>query len=482
MIRSKPIAKMLGILMLILSAFMATSNLWSLYYREQSTIIGILRANSILVMVAIAFYFYGRSFKGLISRKEALIVVGFGWFLAGALGSLPYLFCGVFDSFTDAFFETVSGFTTTGSTVLSDIESVPKGILFWRSLTQWLGGMGIIVLFVAVLPHLGFSGKVLFKHEIPGPLPENLRPRIKETARALWKIYLGFSAAETMLLMLGGMNLFDALCHTFSTMSTGGYSTKNASIGHFNSEYIELIVIIFMFIAGVNFSLYYSSFKGNIKIFARDIEFRVYFCILAVSILFLMLDIHHIHSGVWESLRYGAFQAVAIATTTGFGTDNFNLYPDASRILLVVLMFIGGCAGSTGGGMKVFRVIVLVKLAKREIIKIFHPNRVIQIRIGGVVLDDALVSLIGGYFIIFILIFVLGSLFMSLLGLDIITASSSVIATLSNIGPGLEKVGSIENYAFIPDMGKLFLSLCMVLGRLELFAIMVLFIPDFWRK
>jgi trk system potassium uptake protein TrkH len=313
---------------------------------------------------------------------------------------------------------------------------------------------------------------------------QGLTPRIAETAVILWKIYILLSVIETVLLVLSGMNLFDSLCHTFATMATGGFSTKNASVGHFGSLPIDLIVIVFMFLAGTNFALHYRLLKGERLCHFRDAEWKAYVGILLFSVLIISghLWVHQVYAGIGETVRRGAFQVVSIMTTTGFTTADFNQWPPGAKGLLVVLMFIGGCAGSTGGGMKVIRIVVLLKIARFHLEKIYSPRTIRKVRLGGVVVEDEVVLATLGFFFIFILIFVIGSLVISAMGLDLVTSVSAVAATLNNIGPGLEKVGAIEHYAHLPAIAKIVLSLCMAIGRLELFSILILFVPMFWQR
>ena len=415
-------------------------------------------------------------------RREALAVVGLGWLLIGVFGALPFYLGNAFASFVDAYFETVSGFTTTGATVFTDIETVPNSLLLWRMTTHWLGGMGIIVLFVAIFPQLGVGAKQMFRSEVPGPITEGLRPKIKETALALWRIYALLTLLATVLLMLCGMSFFEALCHAFATLATGGYSTKNASIGHYDSVAVDVVITVFMFLAGINFTLYYLVMRGRFQAFWRNGEFRVYLAITVVVSLLIALDIHDRHGEFLQALRYASFQTVAILTTTGFGTDNFDAYPPFSKLLLVCLMFVGGCAGSTAGGMKISRLMVVFKVAYQETYRVFRPQVRMSVRIGRSVINEEIVRSILVFFSSFVALFALGSVFMAALGLDIVTASTSVAACLGNIGPGLARVGALENYAHIPAIGKVFLSFCMMLGRLELGTLLVLLVPDFWRR
>ncbi|HPN35665.1 MAG TPA: TrkH family potassium uptake protein [bacterium] len=415
--------------------------------------------------------------------REGFAIVVFGWTALAFFGALPFVMSGAIPSYTDAFFETMSGFSTTGATILRDIEALPHGLLFWRSMTHWLGGMGIVVLSLAILPLLGVGGMQLYKAEVPGPTKDRLSPRIAETAKILWGVYLLLSVVETVLLMFGGMSLFDALCHTFGTMATGGFSTKNASIAHYNSLYLELVIMLFMFLAGTNFSLHYRFLRGKRDAYHMDREFRFYLIFTLVCIMVVTFIVFFSRSsGIGASLRSAAFQVVSIMTTTGFGSDDFELWNPAGQLIMVFLMFIGGCAGSTGGSIKIIRIMLVLKHGVTEVKKLLHPNAFIPVRLGGRVVPPDVVTNILAFFIIYILIFIAGSVCMALLGLDSISACSSVAATLGNVGPGLGMVGPADNYAQVPVIGKWLLSLLMLLGRLELYTVIVIFIPDFWKK
>lgn len=415
--------------------------------------------------------------------REGFAIVTFGWLGFSLFGSLPYLFSGAIPSLTDAFFETISGFTTTGGTILTDIEALPHGILFWRSLTHWLGGMGIIVLSLAILPFLGVGGMQLFKAEVPGPVADKLTPRVTETAKILWGVYMLLTAVETILLMFGGMTLFDALCHTFGTMATGGYSTRNASIGAYDSAYIDYVIAFFMFLAGANFSLHYRFLRGNWKAYWEDREFLVYLGIIGFVTLLIGIDVWwNIYGNVSESFRHALFQVISIQTTTGYGTADYEQWSYSSHFLLFVLMFVGGCAGSTGGGMKVMRLYLLFKFSVSEFTRLLHPNAVVPVRMRKIAIPRDVITNILGFFVLYIFLFGCGVFLMTVLGLELVTAFGAVAATLGNIGPGLADVGPTDNYAFIPPAGKWILSFFMLMGRLEIFTVLVLFSPAFWKK
>lgn len=435
----------------------------------------------------VLIYFLLRNHKEEIRKREGFSIVTFTWIIASAIGALPFVFSGSIPSYIDAFFETMSGFTTTGASILQNVEVLPKGILFWRSFTQWLGGMGIIVLFIAVLPFLGVGGRQLYSSEVPGPTPEGLKPRIKQTARLLWLFYVGLSAIEALLLYLFGMSFFDALCHTFTTMATGGFSTKNGSIGHFQSPAIQLTVTFFMLCAGTNFVLYYRAFKNSPKCFRKDSEFRFYITAIVISFIMIFAFLFIFdpnYNKLGQSALDSSFQVVSILTTTGFSTTDFDHWMGFPRFFLFLLMFVGACAGSTGGSIKIIRLMVMIKHAHREIYHAFRPHVVKSLKLGRQVVPDPVVSAITGFILIYIISFALLSLLMLVIEpkMDFTTAITAVAANIGNIGPGLGGVGPAENYHFISPFGKLVLSFCMLLGRLELFTVLVLFSPTFWRK
>lgn len=485
------IAQNLGLLLMLLAACMATSLFWTIgiVYDEPSTTTAFLWSSVITAGAGVASWLWGRhDSDGTIHRSEAILMVAVAWLLLGVFGGLPYIFDGAVTNPADAYFEAISGFTTTGSTILVDIAGQSRGLHWWRSLTHWLGGLGIVVLFVALFPQLGIGGKFLFKSEVPGPITEGLKPKIRQTGAILWVIYSAFTLLTFLTLwLLCDMTVHDAACHAMATMSTGGFSTQNGSVADYDSALVDYVITAFMIIAGVNFGLYYSVWRGRWKDFVRDRELHVYLGIIVVATLIVTLDIWHTeplakHGTLTEAFRFASFQVVAVVTSTGFGTDNFDAYPSLSRLLLVILMFVGGMAGSTAGGMKVIRFVVIFKAIYVEIYRVFRPQVVAATRVGRAVIPPQTVSAILGFFAIGMLTFAAASLYMAFLGLDIVTATTSVAATLFNIGPGLARVGSIENFAFIPTSGKLVLSFCMILGRLEFLTILVLLLPEFWRR
>ncbi|MDP8266897.1 MAG: TrkH family potassium uptake protein [Candidatus Aceula meridiana] len=416
-----------------------------------------------------------------LNAKDGLAVVGLSWIVLSLFGALPFFLSGSVASFTDAIFETASGFTTTGATIITNIEGLPLGLLFWRSLTHWLGGMGIIVLYLALLPILGQGAFRLYKAEAPGPTAERVQPRVKETAKALWGVYFTLSLLETLLLKVGGLSWFDSLCHTFGTMATGGFSTRTESIGAF-SPYVQWVVIVFMFLAGTNFILHYQALKGKAKAFLRSEEFRWYFLIL-LSLIAVTTFVLKMQVDATIPVRTAAFQVVSIMTTTGYVTADFDLWPNVLRIALVVAMFIGGCAGSTGGGIKVIRIFITIKVAIKSIVHAIFPNSVIPIKVDEDPVPPKIVLGVLSYVVIFIFLFVFGALALAAIdGCDFATASSASIASLANIGPGLGMVGATQSYAWFSLPSKWILTFLMLAGRLELYSILILFLPATWRK
>ncbi|MBW1677290.1 MAG: TrkH family potassium uptake protein [Deltaproteobacteria bacterium] len=474
---------LVGILTFFLGLTMVFPLLFGLYYQDKS-VVPLLKSMAVTLGSGLVLYLVFRSARGeIMSHREGMGVVAIGWTAAGLFGALPYYWGGVFNTFADAFFESISGFTTTGASVLMNIEAVPRGFLFWRSLTHWLGGMGIIVLSLAILPLLGVGGMQLYKAEVPGPVPDKLKPRIRDTAMVLWKVYLLFSAAEALLFVLGGMDLFDALCHTFGTMATGGFSTRNVSIGSYHSPYIDTVVIIFMLFAGINFSLHYQCLKGDLRVFWRNPEFRFFIGAVVIFVLAVSFNVYHtVYHTCSEAIRFGAFQVISIITTTGYVTADFEKWPSLSQNILLFCMFLGASAGSTGGGMKCLRIMLLLKHSYKQLFCLIHPHAVTQVKLGGRPISNEVLHSIWGYFMLYLGLFILCSFLLAAMGVDVVTSFAAVAATIGNIGPGLGMVGPTDNYAHIPVLGKWLLILCMLLGRLEIYTVLVLFVPEFWRK
>lgn len=432
--------------------------------------------------------------------REGFAIVAAAWLVLSLIGALPYMFAGTLDSFTDAFFETMSGFTTTGATILGgvntpDIEELPNAFLFWRSVTHWLGGMGIIVLTLAILPILGVGGMQLFRAEVPGPSADKLTPRVRETARRLWIIYVGLTAVEVVLL-LPPMGLFDALNHAMSTMATGGFSTRSASVGGFGSVYVDWVIVVFMFMAGMNFALHFRLFTGRQLTVFRDTEFKVYAWITFVAVaiatiaiweptaLRFPMSVDHpqdVVTSLADSLRYAAFQVIAIITTTGFGTADYELWPPLGVAVIFLLFFSGGMAGSTAGGVKIMRHVLMFKNSFKEIKQLVHPQAMLPIRLNDQVVSQDVMRNVLSFIVLYIALIGLGTAAMAIVGMDLLTAFGSTMSCVGNIGPAFGSTGPAENYAHIPAGGKWVLSLLMMAGRLEIFTVLILFVPAFWR-
>jgi len=418
-----------------------------------------------------------------LNHRDGVAIVTLGWFAAGAVGALPFLFSGSITGFTNAYFESVSGFTTTGASILSDIEKLPMGLLMWRSIIQWLGGMGIIVLSIAILPFLGVGGMELYKAEIPSPVVDKLRPRISETAKLLWKVYILMTAVQVLLLLAGGMPFFDSVCHAFCTMPTGGFSPKNRSLAHYDSPYLDGVIIVFMLLAAINFSLHYRLLKGEAGIFGKDPECRVFLGLVGALILLVTIDLYgSVYPTLTSAFRYGAFQVSSMITTTGFVTADYDTWPYLSRVVLLLCMFLGGMAGSTAGGIKTVRLMMMAKHAYQEMFKIIHPHAVRAVKLGGKPIAGDILSGIWGFFFLYLALYGVATLILAGLGLDMISALSAVAACIFNVGPGLGSVGPTQNFLAVPFVGKWVLMGCMILGRLEIYTVIVLLMPEYWRK
>jgi trk system potassium uptake protein TrkH len=491
----KIIFHFLGLLLLFNGGFMLLATLISLIYQDGVSFQIFL--SGIVTLLIGAFVMVGtRNHRKEMNKREGYIVVAFGWIIMSLSGTLPYLITGALPTFTDAFFETISGYTTTGASVINDIEILPHGVLFWRSLTHWIGGMGIIVLAIAILPLLGIGGMQLFAAEAPGPGGDKLHPRITDTAKRLWYIYVGYTAAETILLQVAGMSFFDAINHALSTLSTGGFSTKNASLAHWNDRpVIQYIVMLFMFLAGTNFVLGYFAFKGKVQKAIKDEEFKLYFkfivafTVIATIIIYFRADVSQStvsHPMVWgefeSAFRHGMFQVLAIVTTTGFVSADYTAWTPFLTVFFFGLMFLGGSAGSTAGGVKVVRHLLLIKNGFLEFNRSLHPNAILPVRYNGKSVPKDIVFNILAFFILYMLLFIIGGLVFSMFQMDFQSAIGLSASSLGNVGPALGDFGPVNNYAALPALGKWWASFMMLLGRLELFTILILLTPFFWRK
>jgi len=487
------IIRIIGILLIIEGIFLLTALPFSIYYGDQPFQWALFDGEhdfwplliSALFTAGIGgllYFIAGRNVKKNLGKREGYIIVSSAWIIISIFGAIPFLLTGAISNYTDAFFETISGFTTTGASILPDIESMPKGLLFWRSMTHWIGGMGIIVLSLAILPFLGIGGMQLFMAEVPGPSPDKLHPRITATAKRLWGIYVILTVVETGFLILGGMNLFDGLCHAFGTMATGGFSTRNTSIAEF-SPYIQYVITIFMILAGTNFTLHYLALHGKLKDVWKNEEFKYYSFAILIATLIITLSLTFISNAHLEkAFRDSIFTVVSIITTTGFVTADYLIWPGVLWFFIFLLMFVGGSAGSTGGGIKVVRQLLLFKNSLLELKRLMHPHAVLPVRLNRRPVSQDIIFNILAFFLIYLIIFAIGTFVMSLMGLDFETAIGATAATIGNIGPGIGNVGPVDNYANIPVLGKWFLSFLMLLGRLELFTVLILFSPAFWKR
>jgi trk system potassium uptake protein TrkH len=435
--------------------------------------------------------------------REGFAIVALAWFVLALVGALPFVLGGVLESYTDAFFETISGFTTTGATILGgghtpEIEALPNAFLFWRSLAHWLGGMGIIVLTLAILPILGVGGMQLYKAEVPGPSADKLTPRVRETAKRLWLIYVGITVVE-VLLLLPAMSFFDAVNHAFATMATGGFSTENGSVGQYGSAYVDWVVTVFMIFAGMNFALHYRLLRGAAITVVRDTELQVYLGIILAATLLITLSLWEPtmallpnedpasagfegYTSLGEALRFAAFQASSIVTTTGFATADYEIWPPLAVGVLFALFFVGGMAGSTGGGVKVVRHVLLFKNSFKEIKQLIHPQAIMPLRLGDRVVPQGVMRNVLSFMVLYFGLVVFGTLVMGSLGMDLLSAFGATISCIGNIGPAFGSFGPAENYAHVPALGKWMLSLLMIAGRLEIFTVLILFVPAFWRR
>ncbi|MBC8413314.1 TrkH family potassium uptake protein [bacterium] len=477
------VLNMTGTMLLLTSCFMIFPLLVSAI-QKGSDLQAFLASFTTSIIAGLLLFFSTKKYlKREIKHREGFAIVTMTWLAMSLAGSLPYLFSGVTPTFTDAFFESIAGFTTTGSSVLTNLEDLPMGILLWRSLTQWMGGMGIIVFSLAILPMLGAGGMQLFKAEVPEIEVEKLKPRVIDMAKSLWYIYGGLTLILAGLLFVAGMGIFDAVCHALTTMATGGFSTKTASIAYFQSYYIDMIISAFMFMAGINFSLHFYALRGDFSRFTKSSEFKFYMGITLIAITAVTLNIMTADNlSLSEAFRYACFQVISIISTTGYATADYELWPALSQMLLIVLMFLGGMVGSTAGGMKQVRILLMLKQAYREMYHLIHPSAITALRLDKKHIEKETQGGIWGYLFLFILIMAAATIFMTALGLDLITAASTVLSSMSNVGPALGDAGPAENYSSLPDAGKWVLGLCMLMGRLEIYTVILLFTPMFWRK
>jgi len=486
----RTLLNILGALLSILGTTMVVPIFISLGYGE-SDLNGFLVSALMCIGVGFPVWLFTR-YSRTLTNRDGFAIVTFSWIITAIAGALPFYLSGAIPDITDAFFESMSGVTTTGATILGNpttlphlengIESLPHGILFWRSFLQWIGGMGIVVFYIAILPLLGVGGVQLFKAEALGPVADKITPRVRETAKILWMVYLGFTAVQILLLRINGMPWFDSICHSFTTMPTGGYSTKNASIGYYDSMAIQYIIIFFMFLAGINFSLHFHAIMGNMKSYFRDKEFLTYFGIIIV-VGFLIFSSISAGGNEWteKHFRDSLFQTVAILTGTGYCTADYELWTYFAQFMLLFMMFIGGMGGSTTGGMKIVRIMLLFKYAAKETRRMLHLKAIIPIRIGSRYIPEDVIRNTLGFFLFYISFFIVTTMVLTTMNIDLESAIGASASAIGNIGPSLGAFGPTDNYALLPAFGKWLLSFCMLLGRLEIFTVMVLFSRTFWK-
>lgn len=475
------VLRTLGMLLLCEAGAMLPSLAVAIYYRSGDikafavTILILIICGSLLVLIK-------PKVKEMYAR-DGFAIVGLGWLLISFFGAMPFYFSGAVSTAIDSFFESVSGFTTTGATILKQVENLPRGILFWRSFTHWVGGMGVLVLTLAILPSVGARTLHIMKAESPGPAPGKLVPRMGQTAKILYTIYSLLTTVLVIMLLAAGMPLYDSLIHALGTAGTGGFSIRNTSIGAYNNVYIDIIITVFMLVFGVNFSVYYLILKGNLKSALKNGELLLYLGITVMSTVFIAMNIHgSVFDSAGQSLRHAAFQVASVLTTTGYSTTDFNQWPEFSKMILFALMFVGGCAGSTAGGIKNIRILILAKTIKREMVKIVHPKAVHTIKVDGKTVDEETLSGVMTFYFAFMAIFIISVILVSIDGKDMVTTISSVATAIGNVGPGFGMVGPLGSFADYSVFSKLVLCFCMIVGRLEIFPVLLLLSPHFWKK
>lgn len=477
------IASVIGVLLMLCGGLMTLCLPVSIYYGSED-----LTAFIASIVITVVFGYILKlvnrnNLNKTIKKRDAYLIVGTSYYIICFFSALPYILSGAIPNLTNAYFETASGFTTTGATIMSNIEAMPKGILFWRSLTQWIGGMGIILLTVAILPYFGIGGMELFIAEVPGPTKDKLHPRIKETAKRLWIIYIGLTTVLAILLFIEGMGIYDAVNHALTTLATGGYSTKNASLGHWDSPLIQYTVTLFMFLAGVNFTLHYFALKMRFKDIFKNEEFRLYIILIVGFTLFVTgIIVLNLGKPLEQTFREVLFSVVSTISTTGFVTADFTAWMPIVTFVFFLLLFSGASAGSTSGGIKLIRWLMLIKNSRLEFKRILHPRAIIPVRFNGHVLDQQLIYNILAFFVTYIVIFASGSFLLALMNMDLLTSMSAAATCLGNIGPGIGSVGPMFNFEIIPPLGKWLLSILMIIGRLEIFTVLIITSPFFWSR
>ena len=482
MINFKTIIRIIGILLLLETVMFLVCSSVSFYYRE-SDMLDFWKAGGITAGIGLLLAALGKGGERQLTRRDGYVLVSFAWVAFSLFGMLPFYIGGYIPDIADAFFETMSGFSSTGATILDDIESLPHGILFWRSMTQWIGGLGIIMFTIAVLPIFGVSGLQVFAAEASGPTHDKVHPRIGITAKWIWSIYTGITTLLVCLLMLGGMDWFDSICHAFATTGTGGFSTKQASVAYYNSPYIEYVISIFMFISGINFTLVLLFVNRKFKKFIGNAELKFYFGSVVLFTAVIAIVLYYTSPmGMEESFRKSLFQVISLQTSTGFATDDYMQWTPVLWGLLTIIMLMGACAGSTTGGLKCIRMVILTKVSRNEFKHILHPNAILPVRINKQVISPSIVSTVLAFCFIYISIIVIDTLLMMAMGVGAEESMGCVISSIGNMGPGLGETGPAYSWNALPDAAKWLLSFLMLLGRLELFTVLLLFTPDFWKR
>ena len=477
----RAVSQIIGSLLFFLGAAMTLPLAISLVDGEEEAA-AFLVAGVATAVAGLVFRLIGKDEP--LTHRESFAVVALSWMMAALLGGLPFWLSGAFNGYVDAFFEAMSGVTTTGATVLANLETLPRGLLFWRAFLNWIGGMGFVVLSIAILPKLRIGGRELFEAEAPGVVHERLTPRIRQTAATLWGIYAGLTLLQAILLLFGGMNLFEAVAHAFTTVSTGGFSTRSLSVEGFQSAYLEYVILIFMTLGGVNFTLHYHVVRtGSLRHFWTSSEWRAYFALLVLGTLVVASDLAGRGvAGPADALRLAGFQVASITTTSGFTTADYDAWPALAKAVLFALMFVGGCAGSTSGGVKVVRHVLVAKHIHRELLRLVHPRALRFVTLDGRSVDERVISSVLGFVLLYFLLFIAGTVLVTASGLDPVTAAVAVAASIGNVGPGFGDIGPYSNFAGVPGLTKAILSLLMLIGRLEIYSVLVLFLPHLWRR
>lgn len=482
MINFKTVIRIIGILLLLETIMLLVCAGVSLYYQDEDLMDFCISAG-ITAGTGILMALWGKNGKRQLTRRDGYVLVSFTWIAFSILGTFPFYISGYIPSITNAFFETMSGFSSTGATILDDIEALPHGLLFWRSMMQWIGGLGIIMFTIAVLPIFGVNGLQVFAAEASGPTHDKVHPRIGVTAKWIWSIYAGITGILVVLLMLGGMDWFDSVCHAFTAISTGGFSTKQASIAYYNSPYIEYVLSVFMFISGINFMLLLLFFNRKFKKAIHDAELKWYFWSVVLFTAAIAVILYYTQPmGVEEAFRQSLFQVISLHTSTGFATNDYMLWPAVTWGLLTIVMLMGACAGSTTGGLKCIRMVILAKIARNEFKHILHPNAILPVRLNKQVVPPSVQSTVLAFCFIYAAISIVSVLIMMSLGIDFLESVGCVVSSISNMGPGLGDTGPAFSWNALPDLAKWLMSFLMLLGRLELFTVLLLFTPEFWTK